>query len=161
LQTIHPALGENLLAALQTPQPPPIETLLTSLLDEISALPDDLILVLDDYHLLASKAVDVALTFLVDHQPPQLRLVISSRENPPLPLARLRVRNQLIELVRQTCALPPLKPPATRAWNVISRPPTMAGISLKVARITPASAVQKAQSCRRASKQSPHHVKAQ
>ncbi len=98
LQTIQPALGENLLAALQTPQPPPVETLLTSLLNEISALSDDLILVLDDYHLLDSKAVDEALTFLVEHQPPQLRLLIASREDPPLPLARLRVRNQLTEL---------------------------------------------------------------
>ncbi len=112
LQTVQPALGENLLAALQTPQPPPIELLLTSLLNEISALPDDpstrgakqpqsgqrLILVLDDYHLLDSKAVDEALTFLVEHQPPQLRLIIASREDPPLPLARLRVRNQLTEL---------------------------------------------------------------
>ncbi|HEX2993522.1 MAG TPA: LuxR C-terminal-related transcriptional regulator [Anaerolineales bacterium] len=98
LQTIKPALGENLLAALQTPQSPPVESLLTSLLNEISALPDDLILVLDDYHLLDSKAVDEALTFLVEHQPPQLRLLIASREDPPLPLARLRVRNQLTEL---------------------------------------------------------------
>ncbi|MFZ5878079.1 MAG: LuxR family transcriptional regulator, partial [Chloroflexota bacterium] len=73
LQTVQPALDENLLAALQTPQPPPVETLLTSLLNEISALPDNLILVLDDYHLLDSKAVDEALTFLVEHQPPQLR----------------------------------------------------------------------------------------
>jgi LuxR family maltose regulon positive regulatory protein len=116
LQTIQPALGENLLTALQTPQQPPVETLLTSLLNEISALPDDhstrgatpyraepqsgqrLILVLDDYHLLDSKAVDAALTFLVEHQPPQLRLIIATREDPPLPLARLRVRGQLTEL---------------------------------------------------------------
>lgn len=98
LQTIAPQIGEGVLAALQTPQPPPIEALLTSLLNEISALPSDLILVLDDYHLLDSKAVDEALTFLVEHQPPQLRLVIASREDPPLPLARLRVRNQLTEL---------------------------------------------------------------
>ena len=98
LQTVQSALGKNLLATLQTPQPPPIESLLTSLLNEISALPSDLILVLDDYHLLDSKAVDAALTFLVEHQPPQLRLLIASREDPPLPLARLRVRNQLTEL---------------------------------------------------------------
>jgi LuxR family maltose regulon positive regulatory protein len=98
LQTVQPALGETLLAALQAPQQPPVETLLTSLLNEISALPDDLILVLDDYHLLDSKSVDAALTFLVEHQPPQLRLFIVSREDPPLPLARLRVRNQLTEL---------------------------------------------------------------
>ncbi len=98
LQTIQPTLGVNLLAALQTPQPPPVESLLTSLLNEISALPSGLILILDDYHLLDSKAVDSALTFLVEHQPPQLRLIIASREDPPLPLARLRVRNQLTEL---------------------------------------------------------------
>jgi LuxR family maltose regulon positive regulatory protein len=98
LQTIAPQIGEGVLAGLQTSQPPPVETLLTSLLNEISALPDDLILVLDDYHLLDSKAVDEALTFLVEHQPPQLRLLIASREDPPLPLARLRVRNQLTEL---------------------------------------------------------------
>lgn len=72
LQTIHPALGENLLAALQTPQPPPVENLLTSLLNEVSALPDGLIFVLDDYHLLESKQVDQALTFLVEHLPLQM-----------------------------------------------------------------------------------------
>jgi len=98
LQTIQPALGENLLGALQSPQPPPVETLLTFLLNEISALPDDFILVLDDYHLLDSKAVDEALTFLIEHQPPQMRLVIATREDPTLPVARLRVRNQLTEL---------------------------------------------------------------
>ena len=122
LQTVQPALGENLLAAQQAYQPPPIETLLTSLLNEISALPDDpstrpfgqsgqcLILVLDDYHLLDSKTVDSALTFLVEHQPPQLRLIIASREDPLLPLARLRVRNQLTELRAADLRSPPPKP---------------------------------------------------
>ena len=57
-----------------------------------------LALVLDDYHVIESQAVDQALTFLVEHLPPQLHLVIASREDPPLPLARLRVRGQLTEL---------------------------------------------------------------
>lgn len=91
-------IGENLLAALQTPQPPPPETLLTSLANEIAALPGHFFLVLDDYHLLDSQPVDKALAFLLDHQPPRLHLVIASREDPSLPLPRLRARGQLIEL---------------------------------------------------------------
>ena len=98
LQTVQPILGKNLLTALLTPQPPSVESLLTSLLNEISALPNDLILVLDDYHLLDSKSVDEALTFLVERLPPQMHLVIATREDPSLPLARLRVRGQLTEL---------------------------------------------------------------
>ena len=98
LQTVQPNLGEGVLAALQAPQAPPAETLLTSLLNEIAALPSKLILVLDDYHLLDSQPVDAILAFLVEHLPPQLHLVIASREDPSLPLARLRARGQLTEL---------------------------------------------------------------
>ncbi len=87
-----------MLAALQAPQPPPTETLLTTLLNEIATLADNFILVLDDYHVIDSQPVDHALTFLVEHLPPQLHLVIATREDPPLPLARLRVRGQLLEL---------------------------------------------------------------
>ena len=98
LQTVQPALGENLFAVLQTPQPPPAESLLSGLLNEIAGLPGRYLLVLDDYHLLDSPAVDSALAFLLDHLPPQLHLVITSREDPNLPLARLRARGQLTEL---------------------------------------------------------------
>lgn len=98
LQTAAPNLGQGALAALQTPQPLPIETLLTGLLNEIAELPEKVILVLDDYHLLDSPPIDSALAFLLDHLPPQLHLVIASREDPNLPLARLRARNQLTEL---------------------------------------------------------------
>lgn len=87
LQTVAPNLGEGALAALQTPQPPPIETLLTGMLNEIAELPEKVILVLDDYHLLDSQPVDSALAFLFDHLPPHL--VIASREDPNLPLTRL------------------------------------------------------------------------
>ena len=83
---------------LQSPQPPPIESILTALLNEITTIPDHFILVLDDYHMIDSKPVDEALTFLLEHLPPQMHLVIATREDPHLPLARLRARGQLTEL---------------------------------------------------------------
>jgi LuxR family maltose regulon positive regulatory protein len=98
LQTIAPKIGAGVLAALQSPQPPPSEAILTTLLNEITTLPDHFILVLDDYHVIDSKPVDEALTFLLKHLPPQMHLVITTREDPQLPLARLRARGQLTEL---------------------------------------------------------------
>ncbi len=102
LQTVAPQIGLGVMAALQSPQPPSTDALLTTLLNEIAARPDKLILVLDDYHLIDSGgplgAVDQALAFVIDHLPPQMNLVIATREDPQLPLARLRVRNQLTEL---------------------------------------------------------------
>ena len=83
---------------LQSPQPPSIESILTTLLNEITTIPDNFILVLDDYHVIDAKPVDQALTFLLEHLPPQMHLVIATREDPPLPLARLRARGQLTEL---------------------------------------------------------------
>ena len=87
-----------MLAVLQSPQPPPTESILTALLNEITTIPDNFILVLDDYHVIDSKPVDKALTFLLEHLPPQMHLVIATREDPPLPLAGLRARGQLTEL---------------------------------------------------------------
>ena len=98
LQTIMADMGEGVLAVLQSPQPPPIESMLTALLNEITATPDDFILVLDDYHVMDAQPVDHALTFLLEHLPPQMHLVIATREDPQLPLARLRARGQLTEL---------------------------------------------------------------
>ncbi|HKV84195.1 MAG TPA: LuxR C-terminal-related transcriptional regulator, partial [Ktedonobacterales bacterium] len=76
----------------------PADTILTTLLNDIAAIADDCILVLDDYHVVDSQPVDRALTFLLDHLPPHLRLVITTREDPQLPLARLRAGDQLTEL---------------------------------------------------------------
>jgi LuxR family maltose regulon positive regulatory protein len=98
LQTISASIGAGMLAALESPQPPPAEALLTVLLNELAAVPQEFILILDDYHLIEAKPVDQALTFLLQHLPPQMHLVIATREDPPLPLARLRARGQLIEL---------------------------------------------------------------
>jgi LuxR family transcriptional regulator, maltose regulon positive regulatory protein len=98
LQTIKANIGEGVLDALQTPQPPATEAILTNLLNEITTIPDHFILVLDDYHVIDSKPVDEALTFLLGHVPPQMHLVIATREDPQLPLSRLRARGQMTEL---------------------------------------------------------------
>jgi len=98
LQTIASNIGAGALAVLQAPQPPPTEVILTALLNEITNIPHHFILVLDDYHVLDSKPVDNVLTFLLEHLPPQMHLVIATREDPHLPLARLRARGQLTEL---------------------------------------------------------------
>jgi LuxR family maltose regulon positive regulatory protein len=98
MQTIAPTIGAGVMGALQSSQPSPTEPMLTALLNEIITIPDQFILVLDDYHVIDAKAVDQALTYLVEHLPPQMHLVIATREDPQLPLARLRARGQLTEL---------------------------------------------------------------
>src|SRR6266851_8476584 len=98
LQTIAPTIGEGVLGVLQSPQPPPTEAILTALLNEITTLPGHFVLVLDDYHVIDAQAVDMAFTYLVEHLPPQMHLVIATREDPQLPLARLRARSHLTEL---------------------------------------------------------------
>lgn len=98
LQLIKSGIGERLLSALQSREAPKIEVILTDLVNEITTIPDQFIIVLDDYHSVESKQVDQAMSFLVDHLPPQMHLLISSREDPSLPLARLRARGQLTEL---------------------------------------------------------------
>ncbi len=91
-------IGAEAMAVLQSPQSPPTEFILTTLLNDIISVSDKFVLVLDDYHLIDSRPVDEALTFLIEHAPPQMHLVITSREDPSLPLARLRVRGQMTEL---------------------------------------------------------------
>jgi len=92
LQRISDEVGEDVLGMLQTTPSPPTEAILTPLLNEIATIPCDFCLVLDDYHVLDAKPIDQALTFLLDHQPPQMHLVITTREDPTLPLARFRAR---------------------------------------------------------------------
>jgi LuxR family transcriptional regulator, maltose regulon positive regulatory protein len=98
LRTVVPNIGEGVLVALQSPQPTSTEAILTALLNEINTIQDDFVLVLDDYHVIDARPVDDALTFLLEHLPPQMHLVIATREDPQLPLARLRARDQLTEL---------------------------------------------------------------
>jgi LuxR family transcriptional regulator, maltose regulon positive regulatory protein len=98
LQMLDAKIGRKALPLLRTRLLLPIEEILTVLLNEIAAFPDNFALVLDDYHVLDAKPVDKALTFLLEHLPPQMHLIITTREDPNLPLARLRARDQLTEL---------------------------------------------------------------
>ena len=91
-------IGAGSLALLQSSQPPAPELILTTLVNELSSISDSFILVLDDYHVIDSQPVNKALTFLVEYQPRSMHLVIATREDPPLPLARMRARGQLAEL---------------------------------------------------------------
>jgi LuxR family transcriptional regulator, maltose regulon positive regulatory protein len=97
-QTIAPTCGRGALAWLDGPRPPPPEVVVTELVNDLAALPEPSVLVLDDYHLVRAPAVHDAVAFLLDHLPPALHLVIASREDPPLPLPRLRARRQLTEV---------------------------------------------------------------
>ena len=90
--------GAHMLAVLQSSRPPAIETVLLSLLNALSALPGDAALVLDDYHVIDAAPIHRAVGFLLDHLPPQLHLVIITRADPPLPLARMRARGELVEM---------------------------------------------------------------
>lgn len=98
LQTIEASIGPGVLSAFQSPQPPLAEAVLTSLINDMAILPGRIILVLDDYHLIKAGSIHEAITFLLDHLPPQMHVVIATREDPHLPLARLRVRGQLTEM---------------------------------------------------------------
>ena len=97
LQTAVPGVGASVLPLLQAAQPP-IESVLASVLNELSAVPNDVDLVLDDYHLVDGPDVRAGMVFLLEHLPPHVHLVISTRADPLLPLARLRARGELVEV---------------------------------------------------------------
>jgi len=82
LQTVAPGVGEAISTVLQSPEPPPLESTLTALLNDIATIPRDAVLVLDDYHVLDAKPIDDAVAFLVENLPPQMHLVITTREDP-------------------------------------------------------------------------------
>jgi LuxR family maltose regulon positive regulatory protein len=99
LDRARPGMGEEI-APLLGPSPCSLDALVTALINELAAQPGDseTVLVLDDYHLIDAQQVHASLAFLLDHRPAGLHLVLASRSDPPLPLARLRVRGQLTEL---------------------------------------------------------------
>ncbi len=97
LQTAAPGVGASALPLLQSARPP-IETVLTTVLNELRTLPYELYVVLDDYHLADGPGIQPGMAFLLDHLPPQVHLAISTRSDPALPLARLRARGDLVEL---------------------------------------------------------------
>jgi LuxR family transcriptional regulator, maltose regulon positive regulatory protein len=98
LGTVQEGIGESILSALRSPEPPRIEVIMAALINELTVLPGELAIVLTDYHVIDSEPVHEVLTFLLEHLPSNVHLVISSRIDPPLQLSRLRARNQMIEL---------------------------------------------------------------
>jgi LuxR family maltose regulon positive regulatory protein len=98
LRTVASGVGESALALLQAPQPPPIEMMLTVLLNDLGGIAADIVLVLDDYHVIDARDVQDGMAFLLDHLPPGLHMVIASRADPALPLARWRARGELVEI---------------------------------------------------------------
>ena len=98
LQGRQPGLGAYTQTLLELPRPPAPETLLAGLINELAALDHPLILVLDDYHVITAPVIEQSLAYLLDHLPPTLRLVLATRTDPDLPLARLRARGQVVEL---------------------------------------------------------------
>ena len=97
LQTVVPGIGAAALPLLRSARVP-IDTVLATLLNELGAVPDEIHLVLDDYHLVDGPDIETGVGFLLEHLPPHVHLVISSRADPALPLARLRARGELVEI---------------------------------------------------------------
>jgi ATP/maltotriose-dependent transcriptional regulator MalT len=97
LHTIDADIGQDATEPSLAAEP---QMFLTSLLNDIAATPCPFVLVLDDYHLIHTPSVHQQLVFLVEHQPPQMHLVIATREKSPLPLSRLRARGQMAEIRR-------------------------------------------------------------
>ena len=101
LDRVRPGIGARAGALLGSPAAASFEGLVTALINELAAQPggdDETVLILDDYHLISSQPVHASLGFLLEHRPPSLCLVLASRSDPSLPLARLRARGQLAEL---------------------------------------------------------------
>jgi LuxR family maltose regulon positive regulatory protein len=91
-------IGVGALQMAQATHPPPPQTILTAVINEITMIPEKIVLVLDDYHLIDNQLVHDALTFLLENLPSQLHVVITTREDPPIPISRLRSQGQLNEL---------------------------------------------------------------
>jgi LuxR family maltose regulon positive regulatory protein len=91
-------LGEMAHALLHSPEPPPLTTVLVSLLNDVERAGTDLILILDDYHAIADQTITESLLFMIDHLPATLHLVLATRRDPPFPLARWRVGGRLLEI---------------------------------------------------------------
>jgi LuxR family transcriptional regulator, maltose regulon positive regulatory protein len=106
-RTVGEGFGDGVLAALRSPERPRMEAVLGAFVNELVDLPGEVAVVLDDYHVIDSEAVHRLAAFLLEHLPPNVHLVISSRIDPPLNLSRLRARNQMTELDAADLSLTP------------------------------------------------------
>jgi len=98
MRTAVDGLGSDALQLLSSSSSPSTEAALAALLNDLSGRPEELLLILDDYHLIEAPDVHEGMTFLLEHRPPQLHVVLATRTDPPLPLARMRARGQLVEV---------------------------------------------------------------
>ena len=98
MKTCYSDVGESVLVRLQAQPPPALDSLMTALINDLFRLPGRLALVLDDYHAIGRQEIHAIVTHLLEQPPPQLRLLMTTRSDPPLPLARLRGRRELSEL---------------------------------------------------------------
>ena len=97
-QSVRAGVGEAALALFRMPQPAPEGAVPTILINEISGQEHELVLVLDDYHVIQNQSIHSAVSYLLDHLPDHLHVIFSTRVDPPWPLARFRSRGQLIEI---------------------------------------------------------------
>jgi len=98
LQKVDSAIGGTVQAMLQGPQPPSPEALLTALINDIAATLRPFALVIDDYHVIQTLPIHQQFIFLLEHLPPQMHIVLISREDPPFPFSRLRARGQMTDI---------------------------------------------------------------
>ena len=98
LQTLDAGWGATALAMLIAPQTPPLESIVTALINDLAAAARPIVLVVDDYHVITDLDIHTSLDFFLDHVPPQLHVAITTREDPPLSLPRRRARQQLTEV---------------------------------------------------------------
>ncbi len=98
LDSQQPGLCTQLVTYLQTQQAPPLRSVLQTLINRVAEQSEQLLLILDDYHLVTEQAIHTSLTYLVEHLPPQLHLILATRADPPLPLSLLRARGHLLEI---------------------------------------------------------------
>lgn len=98
LQVIDAQAGKATWTLLQAPQPPSHELLMTTLLNELTAISQPFVLAIDDYHVIQTLSIHQQLSFIVEHQPSHMHIVLLTREDPPLPLPRLRARGQMTEI---------------------------------------------------------------
>jgi len=98
LRTVATSIGEGVFSMLRSPQMPPIESIVSTLINDIASVRISFVLVLDDYHSIGAGPVARAIELLVERMPPQVNLILAARQDPELPLARLRVRDQLSEI---------------------------------------------------------------
>jgi LuxR family maltose regulon positive regulatory protein len=101
LRTLYPDCGKDILPLLHSPQPPPAESLLTVIINDLAGIKGDFIIALDDYHFIESKEIHNSITYLLEHMPAQMHLIISSRADLPLPLARYRAKRIMLEIVAE------------------------------------------------------------